>query len=382
MKTLFRNIALLMSIVASFYGDAQNNVGINTRTPDLSAIAHIQDSSRGFLLPRTDTQAVWNYVNSLTPNPGIAHGLTIFETNMQTIYVYNGIKQKWEPISSLTGARGITGPTGPRGPLGPVGISTQWRDSALLDPQKRWPKMTNIPPYFTKLGDTCGDFYHQTATGLIWTYNCDSNAWVGPIARWRNLGKGELFDIRTLGLYEMTMATDSASNSLSLIPTLSYTFRVPPDTIAHVWITSEGVASKSKRNDTAFNRLAFDFFVIDTNGVGQYNGNMNQITIGPNFLITSSNFSQFDKAPWDIHMARSFEGKISPPGMPLPKNDYLTYTIQTHGGQYYRPDNPQGLNGKVTVSDGGGNALGKFDNYAFMHIYIIYERSKNAPYPY
>ena len=66
----------------------QNNMGIGTRKPDLTAILEIADSNRGFLLPRTDTMSIQNYVNSLSPNPGIAHGLTIFETNMRTIYIY------------------------------------------------------------------------------------------------------------------------------------------------------------------------------------------------------------------------------------------------------------------------------------------------------
>ncbi|MEQ8325242.1 MAG: hypothetical protein RIC15_11165 [Vicingaceae bacterium] len=382
MNSLFRHILLIAFTLTAIQTQAQNNVGINTRKPDLTAISHIDDSARGFLLPRTDTQSVWNYVNTLSPNPGIAHGLTIFETNLQTIYIYNGIKQKWEPISSLQGPQGAIGPTGPRGPIGPIGISTQWRDSALLDPVKRKPKTTNIPPYFTQLGDTCGDIYHQTATGLVWSYNCDSNRWDGPIARWRNLGPGELSYVKTLGLYELNMSPGSAQDTLGLIPGLTYTFRVPPDTIAHVWITSQGNVSKSKRNDTSFNKMAFDFYVIDTNGVGQYHNSRKTVSIGPNFLITTSNFSQFDKVPWSIHMAKSFEGKISPAGNPLPKNDFNTFTIETHAGQFYRPDNPLGINGRVTISDGGASANAKYENYAIMNVYIIFERSKNAPYPY
>ena len=64
---------------------SQNNVGIGTKKPDLTAIMDVADSNRGFMLPKTDTMSVINYVNSLSPNPGIQHGLTIWETNMRTI---------------------------------------------------------------------------------------------------------------------------------------------------------------------------------------------------------------------------------------------------------------------------------------------------------
>lgn len=381
-----RKLIIYCSFIVTLIGwaaglSAQNNVGINNRKPDLSAILDIQDSVRGLLLPRTDTQSVWNYVNPLPGNPGIANGLAIFETNMNTIYVFNGVKQKWEPISSLNGARGVIGPTGPRGPLGPVGISTQWRDSSLLDPVKVDPITNNIPPYFKRLGDTCGDVYHQTATGLIWTYSCDSNKWVGPIARWRNFGPGKIVDINLTGFRELTMAPDTSQNNLSLLGNLSFTFTVPPDTTAHIFVTSQGTALKSKRNDTAFNKLVFDFFVIDANG-GSYFGSQKTITVGPNFLVTSSNFSQFDRAPWHIAMATSFEGNISPPRNPLPKTAFKTFTIQTHAGQFFRPDNPIGNNGKVTISDGGASLKNSYASFSYMNVYIIFERSNNAPYPY
>ena len=382
MRAIFTYTVVFFSLLTIDLGlIAQNNVGINTRNPDLTSITHIDDSVRGFLLPRTDTQAIWNYVNSLTPNPGITHGLTIYETNMRTIYIYNGLKQKWEPISSLTGARGIVGPTGPRGGLGPMGISTQWRDSALFDPVKKLPKTTNIPPYFTQLGDTCGDFYHQTATGLLWTYDCDSSKWVGPIARWRNFGAGIMYDIQHSGVLEITMSTDSTLDAISLLGDLSFTLEVPPDTVAHVFIISEGTCIKSKRNDTAYNTMVFDF-LVDSNGVGSYMGSQNTITVSPNFLVTASNCSQFDKAPWKMSMAGSFEGQMSPPRNPLPATAINTYKFETHVGQYYRDDNPVGINGKVLVSDGGASLLSSYEAYSHMNIYVIFERSKNAPYPY
>ena len=56
---LLANLALYTTVFG------QNNVGIGTKDPHLTSILDIQDTNRGFLLPRTDTMAIENYVNSL-----------------------------------------------------------------------------------------------------------------------------------------------------------------------------------------------------------------------------------------------------------------------------------------------------------------------------
>lgn len=361
---------------------AQNNVGIGTKNPDLSAILEIADSNRGFLFPRTDTQSVENYVNSLSPNPGIAHGLTIFEVNMRTIYIYNGILQKWQPITSLVGPQGPTGATGPTGPRGLIGVRTNWRDSTFAPPIKQLPHPNNKPPYFETIGDTCGDFFHQTTTGLIWVYDCNVNAWTGPIARWRNFGVPVLEEITAPGLIEEPMPVDTSGNKLQLLGNLTRTILIPPDTVARVIVTSEGVVQKKYVDYDDYNRMVFDFFLIDSTGTGAYVNHQQEVIVGPHIQIPATTTSQADKTPWEISYTFEAEGKISPPGSPLPATDYRSWTIQTHFGQFFNPGNSTHPDSsRVIVLDNAGSVSNQNENWARMNIMIVFERSQNAPDP-
>lgn len=73
----------LMMIVCSATLYAQNNVGINTNTPDSSAVLHLEATDKGFLPPRM-TEIQRNAIN----NP--ADGLVIFNTTDSTFEFYNG----------------------------------------------------------------------------------------------------------------------------------------------------------------------------------------------------------------------------------------------------------------------------------------------------
>lgn len=378
------HISLILSLVlVSTVLVSQNNVGVGTKKPDLTAVLHVSDSNRGFMLPKTDTMSVINYVNSLSPNPGIQHGLTIWETNMQTIYIYDGLKQKWQAITSLQGPTGPTGITGPTGPRGDRGIATQWRDSALLPPIKRFPKPNKIPYYFETLGDTCGDFYHQTATGLVWTYDCIQNQWAGPIARWRNFGIPRFDKIQATGLLEEPMPTSTAGDTLQLLGNLSYNILVPPDTVAYLWVTSEGNVQKKYVNYNDVNRIAFDLFMIDLNGVGSYTNSRQTVSVGPNIQIPFTTTSQFDKVPWEISYSQKLEGKLSPPGNPLSATDYNIWTIQTHYGQLFQSGNSvHPDSSRLIILDNAGSVSNQIENFAVMNVFIVFERNKNAAYPY
>ncbi len=374
---------LISFLIFSGLVKAQNNVGIGTKSPHLTAILEVKDTNRGFLLPRTDTASIENYVNSLVPNPGIEHGLTIYEVNMRTIYIYNGILQKWQPITSLKGPQGPTGVTGPTGPRGDRGIATQWRDSALVPPLKREPHPNKIPPYFETLGDTCGDFYHQTNTGLIWVYDCTVNEWTGPVARWRNFGVPKTEKIVGLGLLEEPMPLDTLGDTLSQLANLTHTIFVPPDTIAYVWVTTEGNVQKKFVNFNDYNKMVFDFYLIDSAGVEGYLNQPEAVTIGPNILVPNTTTVQYDKVPWEISTTLTLEGKISPAGNPLPANDYRTWTISTHYGQFFMSGNTTHPDSsRVLVLDNSMSSTAQNENFAVMSIYIVYERSPNAAYPY
>ena len=380
------NISTLVVALISITVFAQSNVGIGTQNPHITSIAHIDDSVRGLLIPRTDTLSIHNYVSTLSPNPGIAHGLTIFETNLREFYIYNGLVQKWQPITNVRGPRGQTGVTGATGPRGERGNSSKWRDVGRTlngSPDKITGPIPNLVlPYLYETGDTCGDYFHETATGLLWNYNCDSNKWVGPIARWRNFGVPLIESIQATGLITDDHPASPAGNAMSQIGQLTYTVFVPPDTVAYIYIESEGVVSKSNINYTAYNKVAFNYFMIDDLNNGSYMDCEQIVTVGPNIQVLATNFSQFDKTPWNIATSLTVEGDISPPGKPLPNNQFRTWTFQTHGGQYFNPGNPVGPSGRVKFVDNAINPSATFESFAIMNIYVVYERSPNAPYPY
>ncbi len=96
---------------------AQNkNVGIGTLTPDPTSALEIQSSSKGLLVPRTDTNTV--NVASLPGNP--ATGLLIYQTADNVFYYFDG--NIWRSLITSSSA-GPTGPTGSQGPTGANGTS-------------------------------------------------------------------------------------------------------------------------------------------------------------------------------------------------------------------------------------------------------------------
>lgn len=72
----------VLLITASFLG--QNNVGINTNTPDSSAILHLESNDKGLLLPRLSILDRNNITNPAT-------GLVIYNTTDSIIEQYNGV---------------------------------------------------------------------------------------------------------------------------------------------------------------------------------------------------------------------------------------------------------------------------------------------------
>ncbi len=63
---------------------AQDNVGINTNTPDSSAILHLESDDKGFLMPRLSITERNNITNPAT-------GLVIYNTTDSIIEQYNGV---------------------------------------------------------------------------------------------------------------------------------------------------------------------------------------------------------------------------------------------------------------------------------------------------
>ena len=96
---LIKHIAILIFSLFAISGlSAQQNVGIGTDSPHPSVLLQISDSSRGVLIPRTDTMAVLEYTDGLNPSPGIANGLLIFDTLVNTYLYYEEVSGLWKNL--------------------------------------------------------------------------------------------------------------------------------------------------------------------------------------------------------------------------------------------------------------------------------------------
>ncbi|MEQ8522701.1 MAG: collagen-like protein [Vicingaceae bacterium] len=260
---------------------AQDNVGIGTAAPHPSALLEISDSSRGVLIPRTDTLAVLDYVNSLTPNPGIANGLMIFDVNLNTYLFYDDVAGNWKRLTSLVGPTGPKGPQGPRGPIGPQGTNTDWRDSTAN-------------PVFDPIRDTCGDWFINTETEQVWRYWCDST---GNKNQWRDTNyfdfyigelmapdeRIEVFNQQTSTALTETMASSTDIVVMKAIPGLSMSLTLQNDEIAYIIWAAHGTATRAfPGGDLAY--AQYDAFVGGI-GPGSFYSDVNnietQVTMGP-----------------------------------------------------------------------------------------------------
>lgn len=104
---------LLGALLGASTAFAQQNVGINTTTPDASAALEIKSSNQGVLVPRL-TQAQRGSI----ANP--ATGLLIWQTNGVAGFYYNA-GTPGTPNWIQLGAQGPAGPAGPVGPAGATG---------------------------------------------------------------------------------------------------------------------------------------------------------------------------------------------------------------------------------------------------------------------
>ena len=114
MKNFFL-IVFSVFIYQSVY--SQNNVGINTDSPDVSAVLDITSTQKGLLIPRMTLEQ-----RGLITTP--ARGLLIFQVDgTQGFYFYNGTA--WTTLNGIAGATGPAGSTGPTGVTGAAGPAGQ-----------------------------------------------------------------------------------------------------------------------------------------------------------------------------------------------------------------------------------------------------------------
>jgi hypothetical protein len=301
-------LMLLLTIPAL----AQDNVGIGTAQPHPSAILEITDSSRGVLIPRTTTDAIDAYINSLTPSPGVADGLLVFDTNLTTYMFYDAVQAQWKSLVTLVGPTGMTGPIGPTGPTGSTGLGNDWRDSTGFDE-------------LVLKEDTCGDWFLDTETGKIWWLWCDTlgggkpRMWIDTVL-WDNpIGELAAPDERVYAAnvhanssLSETMANDTTIVVMKLIPGLQLSVRVEVDEICYVWWSAHGTTSKA-----LFGRdMSYAQYDADVQNAFFYRASNQQhiVTIGPNGPESApGNFDGFaDRVGWYLSGQFVVEGELTP----------------------------------------------------------------------
>ncbi len=90
MKTLLFTLILSLVVLNSY---SQNNIGINTATPDPSAALDITATDMGLLIPRMTTS---ERINISSP----ANGLMVFDTDTRSFWFYDGNATTWKNFSS------------------------------------------------------------------------------------------------------------------------------------------------------------------------------------------------------------------------------------------------------------------------------------------
>ncbi|MEQ9064959.1 MAG: hypothetical protein RIE58_12375 [Vicingaceae bacterium] len=309
----------------------KGNVGIGTNTPHPSAILHLgDDQGKGFKIPYTDTSAVIAYANSYNPPIPIANGLLIYQKGAETFYYYDAPKNKWVPLSGITGPTGVTGITGPTGFPGPTGSSSQWRYG-------------NGGPAF-QAGDKCGDYYLDLENTYLYRYGCPSGPWQfkgGPY-------KSRIKEGETVHLSSKTrqIAIETAANTLVMdtINGLSYNVVAPPGYNAFAWITAYGSVKKVSVNND-YNYARFDIFFPGKVPADQKM--WQSVAMGPNSSTPNNN----DNVSWSISMA----AELGP-----------SQKIEIRGGQEMRTKT--GL-GNIIIADAPGT-----ENEAHLDIMVFYVR--------
>ncbi|HLP19799.1 MAG TPA: hypothetical protein VK174_05835, partial [Chitinophagales bacterium] len=107
-------------------GFAQNNVGIGTPNPDASAILELNNTSKGFLVPRMTTA-------ERTAIAAPANGLLVFDVTANCFYYFT-TATNWQSLCQASGVTGPTGNTGAAGLTGPTGDTGATGANGLTGP--------------------------------------------------------------------------------------------------------------------------------------------------------------------------------------------------------------------------------------------------------
>ena len=331
-KSLTYTFSIILVSFCAVFGQ-NKNVGIGTPTPHPSAIVHLDDKEQGLKIPYTDTNAVIAYANSFSPPIPIANGLLIFQKGVETFFYYDAPKNKWIPLSGITGPTGILGVTGPTGITGPTGFGSDMR-------------FGNGFPTFQP-GDSCGSFYIDLQGSYLYRYKCPLGPWQwrgGPYKSRIKEGETVHLSSKTLQIGPEILVGDPLE--MDTINGLIYNVVAPFGHSAFAWITAYGSVKKVDNNDD-YNYARFD---ISFPGKVPANQNMWQVVaMGPNSATPNNN----DNVSWSISMAADLGS---------------SQRIEIKGGQEIRTKS--GL-GDIILADGPGS-----DTQAHLDIIVFYVRDQ------
>ena len=383
-----------MMVLFGFTISAQNNAGIGTTSPHPSALLQVSDTNRGVLIPQTDTASILDYVNSLTPPSTIANGLMIYEVNLETYVFYDATAGRWKKLIDQVGPVGDEGPQGPQGPIGDKGHTTIWRDS------------TNTIPVLLPT-DSCGSYYFNRSTGVIWKVICDANntnlRWVDTVSADIGIGTFKAPDETiTISNYSSTGNRNeppAAGGSLITdvnfvdIDGLSHNFTVDIDEIAYVWVVAHGSVSHSFGKNN-YSHVQYDIELGGAIGIRQGHpgkfyfdrdilsgGRMGNIyTIGKNGPPPAGQtFGLFDQAGWNVTAEYILEGPLT---LPPPCEDFCG-TLRCPA-----PCPPTSYAFSLKAVAGNRVSSGNVDvklwsgpnttNQAFMSVFVLKRRHPNA----
>jgi hypothetical protein len=116
-------LATLLILGLSKVGFSQNNVGIGTTSPDVSAVLDVSATDKGMLVPRlTILQRL------AIQNP--ATGLLVYDVSDNCFWYFKDPTNGWTSLCASavgptgpTGANGVAGANGNPGPTGPAGVA-------------------------------------------------------------------------------------------------------------------------------------------------------------------------------------------------------------------------------------------------------------------
>jgi len=271
-------VLFFLLVGLSKLGFAQNNVGVGTTSPDVSAVLDVSSTDKGMLVPRlTILQRL------AIQNP--ATGLLVYDISDNCFWYFKDQTNGWTSLcasavgptgptgstgangangnpgpTGATGAAGVAGPTGPTGSAGATGPSGADGATGVTGP-------SGADGATGATGPSGAD----GATGATGPSGADgATGATGPSGATGATGPQSLqglLDVFSLGSTSQVTQTPGAAIAYLALPGLSQTITVPAGQVYQVLTTAHGVAI----NLGAFADCAAQYeFFVDNVATGSF----------------------------------------------------------------------------------------------------------------